>query len=171
LAEYPDNQAPVPYGPENAHQDLSLLVEEGFRPVRGLLTEGRFLTFEDLGLALTNLNGKTVGVSLATASHSGIRQRWILHATGSPNTFYIQSAVDKTYISTKLGSLTPNVKDAQTLTISYTPDGATYSFSIGEKGSSFVSLSSGQSSSAASRVSWGIGDIGQFKVYSVSYQS
>jgi phospholipase C len=35
-AMYPTSQPPVPYGPENANQDLSQLVEYGFKQVRGI---------------------------------------------------------------------------------------------------------------------------------------
>ncbi|KAJ5612182.1 non-hemolytic phospholipase C precursor [Penicillium lagena] len=172
LSEYSDPQAPVPWGPENSHQDLSLLVEEGFKQVRGQLSEGRFLVFESLKLALTNVDGKFVGVSPATAAHENIRQRWILHSVNDPlsmDTFYIQSALDMTYI-TSLGSLTSDMKDAQAYTISYTPNGATYSLSRSEtgkseKGKSFLSFGHGHGLSIA----WEGAEAGKFKIFSVSY--
>jgi phospholipase C len=172
LSEYSDPQAPVPWGPENAHQNLSLLVEEGFKQVRGQLSEGRFLVFESLKLALTNVDGKFVDVSPATAAHENIRQRWILHSVSDPlttDTFYIQSALDKTYI-TSLGSLTSDMKDAQAYTISYTPNGATYSLSRsetgkGKKGKSFLSFGHGHGLSLA----WEGAEAGKYKIFSVSY--
>ena len=65
---------------------MSLLSEEGFKPVRGYLTEGRFLTFEMDGYALTTSGNGTgtifVGTK-ATPDHEGIEQRWVLQAVGS----------------------------------------------------------------------------------------
>lgn len=166
LSDYPKNQAPVPVGPENANQDLSLLVEEGFKQLRGRLTEGRFVVFEAEKLALTNV-GRRVSVSRATAGHEDIHQRWILHAIGDPlttETFYIQSAVDKTYIAA-LGSLTSDVKYAQAFTISYTPQGSTYRLSLSNKGHSFVNFLPGH----ASPLAWEGAESGMFKIFSVSY--
>lgn len=169
LSDYPENQAPVPVGPENAHQNLSLLVEEGFKQVRGRLSEGRFLVFEAENLAVTNLGGK-VDVSPATAGHEDIRQRWILHAVGDPlttETFYIQSALDKTYIARvpAQGSLTSDVMHAQAFTISYKADGATYSLSRSDKGNSFISFGK----SHVSRIAWEGPRAEMFKIFSVSY--
>jgi phospholipase C len=169
LSEYSDPQAPVPWGPENANQNLTLLVEEGFKPVRGRLSEGRYLTFEAANLALTNVDGKTVGVSAATANHEDIRQRWIVNAVGdlaTTSTFTIQSALDKTYISGfPLGFLTSDVTKAQAFTFSYTPNGATYSVSLRERANSFVSLLE----NIESAIAWDNKEAGQFKIYSVSY--
>lgn len=165
LSEYADPQAPVPWGVENAYQNLTLLVEEGFKPVRGRLSEGRYLTFEAADMALTNVDGETVGLSAATANHEDIHQRWILHAIGdlaTTNTFTIQSAVDKTYISGfPLGGLTYDVAKAQAFAFSYTPNGATYSVSLRERANSFVSL--------VEDIAWDHKIAGEFKIYSVSY--
>lgn len=57
-ATYNVTRPPVPYGQQS--EATSLVTEEGFKPVRGQLTEGRYLTFEVNGYALTNSHGKLV---------------------------------------------------------------------------------------------------------------
>jgi len=71
-ATYKDTQPPVPYGAANANQNMSLLTEEGFKQVRGDLTEGRYLTFEMNGFALANVNNQLT-FTKATAQHNDIR--------------------------------------------------------------------------------------------------
>ncbi|KAG5927950.1 hypothetical protein E4U42_001487, partial [Claviceps africana] len=46
------NYPPVPYGRPNAEQNMSALVEDGFKQIRGAITEGRFVTMESNGLGL-----------------------------------------------------------------------------------------------------------------------
>ena len=156
----------------NAGQDLGQLVEDGFKRVRGLLTEGRFLTFETMGGALTNMGGCSVGLSPATKSHDDIRHRWIVHATGGINQFLLQSAKDKKYLAgpPHIGSLTRDVQKAQPITISYNPQGSTYSLSIGQKLNSFVSVKSQTSMfTTRSPLAWD-GGLGWFEIFSVSYK-
>ena len=150
-------------------------MEEGFKTVRGQLTEGRYLTFEQLGFALTNYNGKFVSISLASKKHDSAKQRWIIHTVGgvgAGNEFYIQSAVDKQYIAKfpQIGQLTKDQKNAQAFKITYNPDGATYSISA--TGNSYVKVNPGSGSRrrAAAAISWD-GGFGGFKIYSVSYHS
>ncbi|PHH92491.1 hypothetical protein CDD83_7128 [Cordyceps sp. RAO-2017] len=174
LSDHRSSQPPIPYGPQNANQDLSQLVEEGFKQVRGQLTEGRYLTFEMGGQALSNMDGRVVDVSDSTERHDAIRQRWILHAVGnSPNRFLIQSALDRKYISgvpTK-GSLTSDVSQAQAFDIVYNPSGATYSLSIGGRTDGFVRMSSQRFlSPQTSRVDWDGPGTSWFRIYSVSYR-
>lgn len=162
LSDYSETVPPVPYGPANANQDLSLLVEEGFKRVRGQLSEGHFLTFEIIGLALTNLDGLFVTVSPATSTHQNINQRWIVHYSGDALTttnFLIQSAADNKYISA-LGLLTSSAAEAQAFTFKYNAAGATYSITpASERGFSLLSLLSDLLGAA----------LGEFSIYSVSY--
>jgi phospholipase C len=159
---------------------MSRLVEQGFKQVRGQLTEGRYLTFEMLGFALTNLNGTFVGISRATKKHESPKQRWIIHTVGGPGAgsqFYIQSSVDKKYIAALplVGRLTANIAKAQAFTITYKPHGAGYFLSIAEKPETFVNLlPNGRHRSTEVSVSASIdweGGLGGFAVYSVSYHS
>ena len=167
---------PVPYGEENANQNLTLIVEEGFKPVRGQLTEGRFLTFEMDGLALANPDGKRVGVTKASSKHEDIRQRWYIETVGGPGAsdrFNVRSAFDGNYIANEwsLGSLTKHAKDAGAFTFKYSASGSTYSVGVdhGEvSGFSFLS-------SAKCHQDWkNHGDcngptLGAINIFSVSY--
>lgn len=178
----------MPYGSENANQNMSLLVEEGFKQVRGLLTEGRFLIFEMFGFALTNVNSRFVAISHATEKHDNINQRWIIHPVNGPGSgkeFYIQSAADNRYIAAypNLGGLTTDVKKAQSFTITYSPNGAEYSISVKGGSDSYVKFkpnnsrrslqekraSADVSASSSASISWA-GGFGGFKIYSVSYK-
>ncbi|RLM00063.1 hypothetical protein CFD26_103529 [Aspergillus turcosus] len=169
LSEYPNNQPAIPFGTANANQNMSLLVEEGFKRVRGLLSEGRYLVFETSGLALTNVDGKVADLSAATAAHEDIRQRWIIHAVDSeaaiPTSFYIQSALDKTYIAANpLGWLTSDIKDAQAFAFEYSPNGATYTLQPIERGNRWLRLLEDLET-----LIWEAEEAAQFKVFSVSY--
>lgn len=159
---------------------MSLLVEEGFKQVRGRLTEGRYLTFEMFGFALTNFYGDLVGISFATKKHDNPRQRWIIHTVGGPGAsdqFYIQSAVDKKYIARfpLIGQLTSDQKKAQAFTITYSSKGSRYSLTAASRPNTFVKLNptSGRRSAQVNvtgSISWESG-FGGFTIYSVSYHS
>ncbi|PNY26830.1 Non-hemolytic phospholipase C [Tolypocladium capitatum] len=172
LSDYKAPNPPIPYGRANANQILSQLVEEGFKPVRGQLTEGRYLTFEIFGNALTNIDGCFVGISRSTERHEDIRQRWVIHAAGgSSNDFFIQSAQDEKYIASlpSIGSLTSDIKGAQAFTISYNVQGSTYSLRLAQTSNSFVSVDSQTNMySSQSPVRWE-GALGLFNIFSVSY--
>lgn len=162
-ADYKTPLPPVPYGKANAEQDMNKLVQNGFKPVRGRLTEGRYLTIEMNGMALSN-SGSSVSGTAANAKHDKLEQRWILHAvngdqSGSNNQFHLQSASDKKYIGAG-GKFTTDMGSALPFTITYTPNGATHSLSL--DGKSFVAVSKDGS------VQWNA-SAGKFKVFSVSY--
>ena len=90
-ATYADPRPPVPYGKQNA--SIALFSEEGFKSVRGQLTEGRYLVFEMDGYALTGANG-TLAASSATAQHESKNQRWVLHqVTAGGNTFTLSNVI------------------------------------------------------------------------------
>lgn len=74
---YPSPQPPVPYSGDGATKDMPGLVEHGFKPIRGKLTEGRHLVFEMKGYALTL--GDKVTTSKASEDHNSENQRWIVH--------------------------------------------------------------------------------------------
>lgn len=104
-ALYPaeDRRPPVPYaGMNGSITDVAALSEPGSREVRGYLTEGRWLTFEADGQALTNLGGggEGLGVSAATDAHDQKDQRWVIHALEiGGSQFQISSAVDGTWVT------------------------------------------------------------------------
>ncbi|CAG8977770.1 hypothetical protein HYALB_00011155 [Hymenoscyphus albidus] len=117
---------PVPYGKENSNADVGKLVEEGFKQVRGSLTEGRFLVFEMGDQALTNSEGNLT-VSGKVPDHSLVQQRWILNLVGETGTrqFFIRSVVDRSYISTNR-TLTEDKVDAGIFTIEDLGNGKGY---------------------------------------------
>ncbi|KAH8662378.1 phosphoesterase family-domain-containing protein [Xylariales sp. PMI_506] len=110
----------VPYTGEGATTDVASLSEAGFKPVRGYLTEGRWLTFESGGKALTNSNSTLVGTA-TTESHDSKSQRWVIHALEiGGNEFRISSAIDGSWI-TASGDLNKSKRNAGVFTLNFTP--------------------------------------------------
>ena len=112
--------AEIPYGSQT--EDDALFFEDGFKAVRGYLTEGRYLTFESNGQALTNSqtsDNSGLSATEASADHEDISQRWVLHAlTEEGTTFTISSAVDGRYIS-KNSTLSSSSDDAESFNVAY----------------------------------------------------
>lgn len=109
----------IPYGKQT--EEDALFYEDGYKGVRGYLTEGRYLVFESNGYALSNPedDGSSVSASEATTSHDSVNHRWVLHATTAEGTtFKISSAVDGKYMSQD-SSLAKSVDDAETYKIVY----------------------------------------------------
>lgn len=131
----PPPHPPAPYGPENENLNPATLVEDGFKPVRGYLTEGRYLVFEMNGFALTNAgrHASHITATRATPDHNSPSQRWIIHATGGTaleggegsGTFTISSAVDGRYVAEQ--TLIDAKKGSQTYTITDMGNGKGYS--------------------------------------------
>jgi len=92
-ATYSVQRPPVPYG--NQSVSTSLVSEQGFKAVRGYLTEGRYLTFEMAGYALTSTQDHLVATK-ATAAHDTKAQRFVIHQSGSG--FAITSVVNQTSV-------------------------------------------------------------------------
>lgn len=117
---------PIPYGKENAEQDTSLLVEEGFKQVRGALTEGRYLVFERDGHAMANTWGNLTS-SNATKEHELLNQRWVLNLVTETGTqeFFIRSALDQAYITSNK-TLTLDKQNAEIFTITDLGNGKGY---------------------------------------------
>lgn len=161
---YSEQQPPVPYGPDNANAVVSNLTEQGFKRVRGALTEGRYLTFEYDGMALTNSKG-FLSASKATTQHDDIKQRWVLHQQGpaDSNIFKISSAEDGTYIAASL-ALTKDVGNAQTFTLTFLGNGKGYSVGLGA-GSAIGMVQQGQAKLVSSSQAAG------FQIFSVTYRS
>jgi phospholipase C len=167
----PPPHPPAPYGPENENLDPATLVEEGFKSVRGYLTEGRYLVFEMNGYALTNAgpNATDIAGTPATADHSSINQRWAMHATGGTaleggegaGTFFISSAVDGRYIASHT-SLDKAERGAETYTIVDLGNGGGYTL-VKENGK-YLGIGQDGTIGIYSTPSG-------FKVFSVTYQS
>ena len=79
-AAHKTTRPPVPYGQQDATSALA--TEQGFKAVRGQLTEGRFLVFEAGGYAISVANGKLVATQ-ARPQHDKLSQRFVAHQTGS----------------------------------------------------------------------------------------
>jgi len=164
----PPPHPPTPYGPINARSDPAALVEDGFKSVRGYLTEGRYLTFEVNGFALATL-GSSITATRATTTHSDIHQRWVVHATGGTavdggegaGKFVISSAVDGRYITGNL-SLNTAKASAETYTIEDMGNGQGYSFMAGNR--NYLSIGSTGKLGVSDKPNG-------FQVFSVTYQS
>ena len=145
--EYPEaKKPPIPYGKQSA--STSLATEQGFKQVRGQLTEGRYLTFEMNGYALTNPTKGDLTTTTSTANHETLNQRWILHQSGSQaNKFDVPSVVNGKYIAG--------------LAIDCLPDGTGYSLSLND---GYLSI---DSSGGIAKSSQPAG----FQIFSVSYST
>nr|POE72047.1 non-hemolytic phospholipase c [Quercus suber] len=101
---YKTTRPPVPYGNQTASSALT--TEQGFKGVRGQLTEGRYLVFESSGYALSSANG-VLSTSTSTAKHDTKSQRFVIHSVRS-NKFSLTGAADSksvgTYTVTDLGN-------------------------------------------------------------------
>ncbi|KZT51715.1 putative phospholipase C [Calocera cornea HHB12733] len=111
--------AEVPYGMQNASTELA--VEAGFRPVRGSITEGRYLVLESASLALADSNGALAVSSPQTQKQNDPTQRWVVHAidsTVASATLFKLATPAGQYITSELG-LT-DVSSAATWNVTHT---------------------------------------------------
>ena len=172
VAEYGHFGPPIPYGPENESLDPSTLSDDGFKKVRGYLTEGRYLVFEMNGYALTtpSTTASDITATAATAAHSDRHQRWVVHATGGTatdggagaGTFTVTSALDGRYIKSHT-SLGKGVSGAETYTIADLGNGNGYT--LMKENGKFLTIDK----SGVLDIS-GTPSVG-FQVYSVTYQT
>jgi len=155
---YRTQRPTVPYGqqtPQNA-----LYSEDGFKTVRGGLTEGRYLVFEMNGFAIANIND-TVSSSRATQQHDSAVQRWIAHQLQpAGKSFQISSAVDGAFIASD-STLTTSQGSAVTLTIEDQGNGAGYTV---QGPSGYLQIDSG------GKLTWASQSNG-FSLLSVTYKS
>ncbi len=161
-AQYGDPKPSAPYGPTNANLDPSTLSEEGFKKVRGYLTEGRYLVFEMNGYALTNVgkNATDISATKATAQHERANQRWVVHATGGTatdggegqGTFVIASALDGRYMASHT-SFSRTRSGAETYTITDLGNGAGYTLE-NENGTYLTTDAGGKVGVTSKRAPW-----------------
>ncbi|KAB8349426.1 hypothetical protein FH972_023453 [Carpinus fangiana] len=113
----------VPYG--NQTEASALVSEQGFKPVRGYLTEGRYLVFEMGSYGLANAAGKPTAA--AAPKHDAKAQRFVLHQSGPLSTkFTVSSAVDGKYL-TSTGTYVAGTSGAASFNIVDKGNGAGYS--------------------------------------------
>ncbi|KAL4399478.1 ester hydrolase [Malassezia pachydermatis] len=115
---------PVPYGHQDS--DNSMQVNKGYKRTRGDLTEGRYLTFESNGHALSHANAK-LGTSDTRKQHDGHDQLFVIHWLGkepNDNRFHIESTSNR-YITKSLG-LSKSKSDAATFSLKDLGNGAGY---------------------------------------------
>ena len=125
-ATYAVLRPPVPYGKQSTN--VSSLSENGFKSVRGALTEGRYLTFESNGYALTNPGGGASAFTStkAVADHSSMNQRWVVHQLAeNGDAFLISSALDGSYIGNQT-SLRNNAGIAEEFQIQFLGNSSGY---------------------------------------------
>jgi phospholipase C len=156
-ATYKTQRPPVPYGQQNA--DISALSEQGFKSVRGALTEGRFLVFELNGFALTNCNGELV-TSKASAKHDSKAQRWVVHQSAPGSTqFQVSSAVDGKYVTAE-GTCDAAAAKAVSVTVTDLGNGKGYDLNVSGAGYLSVDMNG--------KIGWSSTAIG-FGLFSVTY--
>lgn len=103
MAQHWVQRPPVPYRGKGVIDDMASVVERGFKPVRGRLTEGRFLVAEMKGVALAAgpacRSDDAVCATRATPAHDGPEQRWVVHAARpGGSAFTVSSALDGRYV-------------------------------------------------------------------------
>jgi phospholipase C len=152
-----------PYGHQSKDvKDIAKLSESGFKSVRGALTEGRYLTFENDDYSLC-VPGKGVkhasfGNKGDEKKHADENQKWVIHQLeAGGNKFYLSSGADGKYLTKKL-DMTPLVRNAETFTIVYAGAGK---YTIQASNGQYVSIgSSGNMTLSKKKVS--------LKTYSVT---
>lgn len=158
-ATHPEQRPPVPYGKQSA--STSLVSEQGFKSVRGALTEGRYLVLEMNGYALANLGGRILGATRATRKHDEKAQRWVAQQTAPGGTaFNLKSAVHGEYVSPG-GKLDLDVSAAQEITVMDLGHGRGYTLQIESTGRYLIIGKGGKV-----RLS---GEPGGFRLFSVTY--
>ena len=125
-ATYPQQRPPIPYNgaPGSVATDaVASLSEQGFKEMRGMLTEGRYLVFEAGSVALTNAGGSASAAttSAATSAHDSKSQRWVAHAVQIGGAqFQFTSAVDGRWLENN-GTLVSDESKAGVFTVSFAP--------------------------------------------------
>lgn len=141
----------------------SLVSEPGFKSIRGYLTEGRYLTFEYGGYALTNpgVPATQFTATPATSGHESINQRWIVHGLTEEGTnFNITSALDGRYIGSHT-SLVNHVTGAEVYTVTFQSSSG---YSLQKENGDYLTIDSTGTVQITTKETF-------FKAYSVTYTS
>ena len=150
-------QPKLPY--KKLDSSNSMEVTKGFKRLRGDVTEGRRLTFEAYGYALSHSKSKLKSSS-SKQEHNGKDQLFIVHWQGSEpkdNRFWI-STTDKRYLMDSL-SLSKNENEAATFSLKDLGNGAGYAV---------TELSSGKRLQLGQDGSVYLGGENTFQIYSVT---
>lgn len=153
----------VPYTNQISPDEVGSLSENGFKEMRGALTEGRYIVFEYGGYALTNAGKPATDFTAtkATSAHSDVGQRWVVHAlTTGGNEFTISSARDGRYVGAHTG-LIDNDGGAETYTVAFK---AGEGYALQKENGKYVTVDGSGNVQITS-------DVTYFKAYSVTYSS
>ncbi|KAK9438411.1 Phosphoesterase [Metarhizium brunneum] len=154
---YGDPRPPVPYSGDGATTDMAGLVEHGFKPIRGKLTEGRYLVLEMGRYALASADKVVTGK--ACGRHDSKSQRWVVHVEELGGTrFKVSSGESGKYVCAGLALCSDKCK-AIVFDVRFKP-GRGYSFAVRD-GEYLVADDRGELSLNGSSAYW--------TIYSVSY--
>lgn len=162
-SQYKETRPAVPYDNQISANAVPSLSEDGFKPMRGALTEGRYIVFELNGFALTNPGEPSAEfrATKATSTHSDVAQRWIVHVLEEGgNKFTMSSAKDGRYIGSHTG-LVDSSSGAQTYTVAFEPSKG---YVLQKENGKFVTIDGKGTVQITSEASY-------FKAYSVTYYS
>jgi len=160
-SQYKTTRPAVPYDSQIDAKNVSSLSEQGFKEMRGSLTEGRYIVLELGGYALTNPGTSDITATKATSKHDGIAQRWVVHSlTDGGNTFTISSAKDGRYIGSHTG-LIDSSNGAQTYTVGFA---AGKGYLLQKENGKYLTIDGNGAVQITS-------DFTYFKAYSVTYTS
>lgn len=142
--------------------------EDGYKQVIGYLTEGRYLTFEYNGYALTNPASNrgwgtdSLNTTKTTSKHDSKNQRWVIH--GSDGTFQISSALDGRFIG-KNGRLVDAREQANAAANFSIRFEAGKGYSVQYSGGKYLAITSNGKVDAEANSAV------EYEVYSVSYHN
>jgi phospholipase C len=162
-SQYPVTRPTVPYNDQIAPGKVSSFSEQGFKAMRGELTEGRYVVFELDGYAITNSGqpSRDITASKATSKHNNINQRWVVHqVTEGGNTFTISSAKDGRYIGSHTGLINSS-SGAETYTVSFL---AGQGYALKKENGKFLTIDNKGTVQITSQATY-------FKAFSVTYST
>ncbi|KAH8669772.1 phosphoesterase family-domain-containing protein [Tricladium varicosporioides] len=151
---YGETRPQVPYMSQVPANRVNELSEQGFKAMRGAMTEGRYVVFEKNGFASTNTGrpARDFTASKVGINHDDVAQRWVLHGLKEGgNKFTISSAADGRYIGAHTG-LVDSVSGAEVYEVGF-KSGEGYS--LKKENGKFVSVDTkGEIQIVAQEVYW-----------------
>lgn len=159
-AKYPhDSRPPVPYGQQS--EASALATEQGYKAVRGQLTEGRLLVFEMNGFALASSSSGSTSLTATRASpnHEIMAQRWVLHQLKQGGNKFTLESVSTSKCAAGLGAM---VSCAQSTPITINDLGNGQGHSLQTSNGQYISIDKNGKVVLSSKVAG-------FQVFSVTY--